>query len=345
MIKVAVLLVDNNKSSSSISKHEPMVNPIPFLQKYEITCFYLTKANSLQLLSDIYKKFALFLNLCDGAEGDDRPGIEVVTFLEQHHLPFTGAGSDFYEPTRVRMKEAAVKSDVLVPAFQYFFKKDEISSFKLSFPCMVKHFNSYSSIGITKKSVVYDKRSLKYQVERMLNKFKGAMIEEYIKGREYTVLVVSTEDEKKPFVFEPAEVIFPENEEFKHFDLKWKQHQQMKYVLCNDTIIADKLKKHSSEIYKTIHGTGYARFDYRLDADGNVYFLELNPNCSLFYPKNNASSADEILFLQPNGHQLFTDFMLNYAKHRFSIKEYIESSKLKNSKYQKSNFKTQIANR
>lgn len=317
MIKVAVLLVDNNKSSSCISKHEPMVNPILYLQKYEATCFYLNKANSLQQLSDSFKKNDVFLNLCDGAEGDDRPGIEIVKFLEQHHLLFTGAGSDFYEPSRVQMKEAAIKSDVLVPAYQYFFKKEEMSLFNLSFPCIVKHFNSYSSIGITKKSVVYDKLSLKYQVERMLNKFNGAMVEEYIKGREFTVLVVSTEDETKPFVFEPAEVIFPVNEEFKHFDLKWKQHQQMKYLLCNNTIIADKLKKHSFEIYKTINGTGYARFDYRLDANGNVYFLELNPNCSLFYPKNNASSADEILFLQPNGHQLFTDLILNYAKQRF----------------------------
>ncbi len=317
-MKVSVLLVDNQKSCSHISRFEPQINPLPYLKKCQVSCFYLTKKNSIRILSKYYKDFDVFLNLCDGAKGDDRPGIEVVKFLERHNLPFTGAGSKFYEPSRIQMKKAAIKNKVCVPAYQFFYCEEEIKTCKLSFPRIVKHYNSYSSIGITKKSLVENPSSFKYQVKRMIKKYGGALVEEYIKGREFTVLVVSSGNEKNPYVFEPVEIIFPEGEEFKHFDIKWKQHSQMKFVLCKDTSLTDYLKKKSMEIYKTIHGSGYARFDYRIDSQGNVFFLELNPNGSVYYPRKNASSADEILFLHSNGHEVFTSLILNYAFKRKS---------------------------
>jgi len=33
-----------------------------------------------------------------------------------------------------------------------------------------------------------------------------------------------------------------------------------------------------------LHGTGYGRTDIRVDANGDAYFLEINPNCGIFYP-------------------------------------------------------------
>jgi hypothetical protein len=32
---------------------------------------------------------------------------------------------------------------------------------------------------------------------------------------------------------------------------------------------------------------------------GNIYFLEINPNCGIFYPMNAYGSADVILSLDP----------------------------------------------
>ena len=45
-------------------------------------------------------RFDLFFNLCDGAADQNLPGIEVVQTLEECGVPFTGATSVYYEPTR-----------------------------------------------------------------------------------------------------------------------------------------------------------------------------------------------------------------------------------------------------
>ncbi len=67
------------------------------------------------------RSFDAYVNLCDGAWDEDRPGdrnnrpqkasrltsvtgIDVVRLLEQLDVPFTGATSHFYEPTREHMK-------------------------------------------------------------------------------------------------------------------------------------------------------------------------------------------------------------------------------------------------
>jgi len=77
---------------------------------------YLPDADwTLQVLDDKYTSvervtkrieegFDLFFNLCDGAEDQESPGVEVVHTLEKHKVPFTGATSEFFEPTRKDMK-------------------------------------------------------------------------------------------------------------------------------------------------------------------------------------------------------------------------------------------------
>ncbi|NSW44411.1 MAG: hypothetical protein HPY79_01090 [Bacteroidales bacterium] len=316
MYKIAVLTVDNQNSISQVSKNEPEINPLPYLKEYITKQFFLSKNNSFQILENIYRHYDICLNLCDGAEGDDRPGIEVVQFLEKKTMPFTGAGSAFYEPSRIAMKDAALKSKVMIPAYQYIHKIEELSTLKLQFPIIVKHFNSYSSIGLTKESVVFDFDSLQQQTRRMLKLYKKVLLESYIEGDEYTVLVASvSKNEVKAYY--PAKIIFPHGEHFKYFDLKWQNHHKMKYIPCPNKGVADLLMEKSIAIYKNMNGSGYARFDYRIDKHNNLYFLELNPNCSLFYPPNNASSADEILSFKQNDKQTFVNTILSYAVQRF----------------------------
>ncbi len=316
MKKIAILLVENKESLSEISQLEPEVNPLPYLKKYSATLFPLSKKNAIQQLTTIITQFDVFLNLCDGAIGDDRPGIEIVQFLEKHKIPFTGASSSFYEPSRADMKNAASKCKVNVPKSFFISDLNQIDSFNLSFPCIVKHPNSYSSIGLTKKSVVYDIESLKEEVSEKIQKYNAALIEEYIRGDEYTVLIAS-KSKTETIVFFPAKIIFPNGEEFKHFSLKWEQHSTMKYIPCSEHVLAQKLMDYSDRIYKEMKGNGYARFDYRVDNNGNIFFIELNPNCSLFYPPENASSADEILAFNQNDKQTFVEIILQFALQRF----------------------------
>jgi hypothetical protein len=51
--------------------------------------------------------FDVYLNLCEGYEEPEYSGLDVVLALEKLNLPFTGADSRFYEPTREEMQSAA----------------------------------------------------------------------------------------------------------------------------------------------------------------------------------------------------------------------------------------------
>lgn len=323
-MKIAVLKVDNNKTYSDISKHEPEVKPSYYFQKYSnftITQeFCLSKSDCINTLEKIYNNFDIFVNLCDGAQDDDRPGIEVVRFLEEKRKFFTGAGSTFYEPSREQMKYAAILNNINVPEYIFFFSEDEFYKYnlkKIKYPCVVKHYCSYSSIGMTENSLVYNSSELKKEVLRFIKNYGGALVEKFIDGKEYTVLVVSASKENV-LVFEPVEVILPPGEKIKHFNLKWKSHSSLNFEIVNDKNISEKLKEYSIRIFKTLNGNGYARYDYRINDSGEIFFLELNPNCSIFYPENDPSSADVILQLNSNGYKLFIDSIIKYATLRYS---------------------------
>jgi D-alanine-D-alanine ligase len=47
-------------------------------------------------------------------------------------------------------------------------------------------------------------------------------------------------------------------------------------------------------VYRALELDGYARIDYRLTADGKLYFLEANPNPDCSERNEFASAADEM---------------------------------------------------
>jgi len=69
-------------------------------------------------------------------------------------------------------------------------------------------------------------------------------------------------------------------------------------------------------VFLALNGTGYARSDIRMDKDGKLYMLEINPNCSIFYPDDNGSTADLILMFDGFGKKAFLQSIINYAFHR-----------------------------
>ncbi|MBI5540109.1 MAG: ATP-grasp domain-containing protein [Bacteroidia bacterium] len=319
-MNICILTVDNNNLSSSISKYEPVANPLPYLNEHNCEQHFISFDKSIEQLKTLLnKQFDVFLNLCDGANGENRPGLEIVRELEKAKVAFTGANSSCYEPSRLEMKNACIRAGINIPKgiIVNDISKMNYLLNELSFPMIVKHFNSYNSIGMTKDSVVNNKEELELQINKIVGLFGSAMVEEYISGYEFTALVVENPlFGNNPIVFNPMQIIFPKGESFKHFDLKWKSHISMKYTpVLNEKVSAD-IKKMSLNMFKTLQCTGYARCDIRMNAMGELYMLEINPNCSIYFPKEDPSSADEILFAEEKGHAIFTDLILKSAFNR-----------------------------
>ena len=72
----------------------------------------------------------------------------------------------------------------------------------------------------------------------------------------------------------------------------------------------------SAAVFAALNGSGYARLDFRMDASGELYFLEINPQCGVFYPEGSYGSADDILAGDPAGHAGFLSHLLECALRR-----------------------------
>lgn len=260
--------------------------------------------------------FDIFLNMCDGAGDEDRPGMDVVLALEELNLPFTGAASHFYEPTREQMKEVCQKFGIRAPR-GLTFESSEAFKFGmdgLHYPMIVKHPNSYGSIGLTKDSRVSCEEQLSVQIERMVHEFGGALVEEFIEGREFSVLVSENPDNlATPITYVPVEVLFPDGETFKHTDIKWYRFEEMTIVPVRDGPLSSRLQDMSAKLFHGLEGTGYGRCDIRMDEQGELYMLEINPQGAVFYPPETPGMADYILRFDPRGHAGFVDLLFRSA--------------------------------
>ena len=319
-MRICVLNASYEQSKSDFRGHDPYCDPSRHLPEHTFERHLIEKATAVRQVRDLAAKgFDAFVNLCDGAWDEDRAGIEVVQALERFGQAFTGAGSGFYEPTREIMKMGCRYAGIDTPGFVFARTADDaaLALAQLRFPMIVKHPNSYGSVGMTRLARVETERDLRAQLRKTIASFGGALVEEFIEGREFTVLVAEARDgETAPVTYAPMEARFPSGETFKHFDLKWVDYDQMTWVPVDDADLAARLRDVSARFFATLGGSGYGRCDLRLAADGALHMLEINPNCGIFYPEGSYGSADLILAEDPAGHRGFLEHALQNALRR-----------------------------
>jgi D-alanine-D-alanine ligase len=107
-----------------------------------------------------------------------------------------------------------------------------------------------------------------------------------------------------------VEFIFPEGESFKHYNMKWVDYDKMNVEVVDDPAIEKRLRDYTTRIFVEFGIRGYARTDFRMGKDGELYMLEINPNCGIFYPPAEPGSADFSLMNDPLGHQGFMDLII-----------------------------------
>jgi len=300
-------------------------DPRPFLPEADWNVATLSdKKNAPEEVAQLLGQgFDLFFNLCDGAaDQEDTPGIEVVEMLEKHGVPFTGATSNFYEPSRLQMKDACKKVGVSTPACAIASNEEDVerAADTLRFPLFVKHYSSYASVDISRKSRVRTPAGLRRQARKIMSRHGAALIEEYIEGTECTVLVAENpEDPTNPITYTPIQYCFPEGESFKHSKLKWEDFDGLSFSQIADSALDCRLREESARFFVALGGTSFGRCDIRVDPSGTPFMLEVNPNCGVFYPRSSPGSADIILNMDPAGHVGFVRQLVAAAIRRNSI--------------------------
>ncbi len=264
--------------------------------------------------------FDIFLNLCDGTASEQRPGIEIVQALASQNLAYTGADEAFYDPSRFAMKAACLAEGICFPAAFLIESLDKVKeqASDLGFPLLVKHPNSSGSIGLLPESRVETPADLQKQASRMMENYGVLpLVEEFIEGREFSVLVAENPNAAgSPVAFQPVEFTFPPGDSFKHEALKWVRYEEMTCRPVTDSHLDARLRDLATRLFRRMNGCGYGRCDIRMAGSGELHLLEINPNCGIFYPPDGPGTADLILQFDPRGHAGFIELIFAAAKKR-----------------------------
>nr|ABZ89697.1 D-alanine--D-alanine ligase [Buchnera aphidicola] len=209
-----------------------------------------------------------------GKGGEDGSIQGVLEYLK---IPYTGSGimasSISLDKKRTKLLWKSAGLPVLPDV--YIQKKDILKNlssllkkrfFKLDFPLLVKPNNQGSSIGIT---LVYLKNQLKNAIEVAFNYSNTILVEQFIKGTEYTVSIL---DEK---ILPSIQIITKNN----FYDFASKYQLSSTQYLCPSGLNLKqekKLKKIAKKAWDTLGCNGCGRIDVILDSNNKFWLLEIN---------------------------------------------------------------------
>jgi D-alanine-D-alanine ligase-like ATP-grasp enzyme len=293
--------------------------PADFLKHYpcewEMVTLSRPVREKIRVLTE-QNKYDVYFNLCDGASDEEYPGVDVVEALEEFNAAFTGANSKVYDPTREEMQAVADANGIGFAKGHRVGAKDDVLNVckDLRYPIMVKHPQSYSSLGMTRASRCDTPAQLLAQFERISTEFGSARIEEFVVGREFNVFIVDNPDDlNNPFVYPPTELIFPEGDEFWHADVKWDYSVIFEFREVKDLALAARIQDIGRRFYLAMGATGYGRCDVRMNEKGELYILEINPNGGILYPPEEYGPADYMILYDKDGYYGFFDRIFRAA--------------------------------
>ena len=329
-LKIAVLQPDYSTSGVDYQYYDPQRDLSIILPEANIDHILLNKLSTYQQLKQLKdQQYDIYINLCEGYLEWKVPSIDVITSLDLLDLPYTGPTANLYDPTKAIMKYLAFCESVKTPAHIVIENKEEIDMLpgNLQFPLFVKPAKAGDSLGVDDQSKANNIEDLKKKVLSILDEFGSALVEEYIDGREFTVLVCGNEDGKTCTSFKPVEYIFPEGFTFKTYALKTSELHPNANIGVEDKELATQLKSIAEQVFLSFNGVGYARMDFRMNDKGELFFLEINFTCSVFYADGYEGSADYILKYDGVGKRGFLERIIieGMARHQrkqklFSIK-------------------------
>ncbi len=296
-------------------------------------------------LVDTVRKYRpdLCFNICEGHFGDAREA-QVPAILEMLRIPYTGSKVLTLALTldKPMTKRVLTYHDLPTPAFQVFEDVDEPMSSELQFPLFVKPSREGTGIGISEKSIVYNKEQLKKQIQEILTKYRQpALVERYIEGREITVGVIGNlnppaarrlpEDEESPRIqagltflppleidltpFESSDIVYSNR-------LKVELADKLNYI-CPAPLDVSKVQElnwYTAAVFRVTGALDVARVDFRLDQndDWKPYVLEINP-----LPGLSPGVSDLVIEAAAMGisHAELVNLILNTAMKRYGMIE------------------------
>ena len=232
--------------------------------------------------------FNLFEGLADWGDTE----IYCIGLLEWLRVPFTGCPLKATCLSRDKpLTKHLLRAAGLPTANSFVVSQGRAPPCRLRWPVIVKPALQDASVGLDQGSVVTNQAALDERVALMLERYgPPVLVEEYIAGREFCVGLF----ERPELAFLPiAEYEFLAGEDrgvwpIITYDGKWKADSSdydmspMRFPAQNvSPELARRLGEITEQTYRLFGCRDYARLDFRVNAAGEPFVLEVNSNPGL----------------------------------------------------------------
>lgn len=229
----------------------------------------------------------LVFNVCETFADDYRMEVNVAALMEMARIKYTGSGMAglLLAQDKILAKQLLEYHEIPTPEFAAFDGETFEMNGILEFPMIVKPSRSDASIGIGKHSVVKSWDELTDRVRRIRKELGDeALAEEFIEGREVYVAVLGD--------VQRAEVLPVVELDFGNWDTSQPKVSDRDVKFGPDTVGSprlvmakdipfeqlERINRAALLAYKALKVRDYARIDFRVSNEGDVYVLEVNPN-------------------------------------------------------------------
>lgn len=211
----------------------------------------------------------IVFNALHGGEGENG---SVQRILEEHGIRYTGSGPEASSLAMDKQKSKLLFAEHGIPTPPWILLqtsddgKEEMGEGDLGYPIVVKPRADGSTMGV---SLVKDPNDFDAAVELAREFGSDVIVEEYIPGREIAVVILGA-------AALPAIEIIPSHE---LYDYTCKYTEGMSRYVCPADLpaqLTNEVHATAEKISELMNCLHYCRVDFRLNANGEFFCLEVN---------------------------------------------------------------------
>jgi D-alanine-D-alanine ligase len=236
----------------------------------------------------------LVFNIAESFGGKSALESNIAALLNLLGLRYTGSSPAglLLAGDKILAKKVLAFHQIRTPRFATIYRGALDWAEDLQFPVIVKPPQEDASVGLTSGSVV---RSLKELLERMdalQSEFEQpVLVEEFIEGREFYVGVLGNANAQALPVIELDFSALPaDRPRIASWEAKWGdesgggvEFEGTKSVFPEDLSedLVTRVQAAAVDAFHALRLRDYGRIDMRVTESGEVYVIEVNPNCYL----------------------------------------------------------------
>lgn len=251
-------------------------------EDFEVKVFPLKK--DLVYFITKLKKFepAAIFNLCEAFADRSIGEMFVASVYELLEIPYTGSPPLAMGIclNKLLTKKNLTQSGLPTPPGFLLNETEKIKD--EMFPLIIKPISEDGSFGISKESIIFERKELESKIEKISKLSPVPMfLEKFIDGRELNVSFLGNE----PVCI--GEITFQIYPKILTYDGKWKNNSEddlgtiPKYPAEVEDEVREKIFKIAKDAYNIVGLRDYARIDFRMNEKGEVFIIDINPNPDL----------------------------------------------------------------